>query len=405
MALPALRLKKNEDKRLRQGHLWIFSNEVDIRLTPLKSLEPGGLVRVQDAAGHDIGLALISPQSLICARLISRDSEANIDSWFFQKRLAQALALREAHFPTPHYRLVHGEGDFLPGLVIDRYGDQLVMQTSTWGMEKSIPLIVEALERLLPGSGILLKNTSSTRALEGLPEQVEVLSGAVPEQLEVVENGLRFRVPARSGQKTGWFYDHRANRVRLRDWSKDKRVLDIFSYVGGWGLQAAGFGAKELVSIDSSQAALAQLRENAGLNGLADRVDTRCGDAFTVVKDMQGQEQFDLVILDPPAFIKSRKHLSEGVQAYRRINQMALALLKPGGLLVSASCSHHLSRDMLLEQINRGASQSDIPLQLLAEGHQDLDHPVHPAIPESAYIKALYLYRAMRPTWAASWSP
>lgn len=398
MALPALRLKKNEDKRLRNGHLWIFSNEVDINLTPLKSMQPGGLARVQDAAGRDIGLALVSPQSLICARLISRDSQTSIDSWFFQARLSQALSLRDAHFPTPHYRLVHGEGDFLPGLVIDRYGDQLVMQTNTWGMEKSIPLIMEALERLLPDSSILLKNTSSARALEGLPEQMDVLRGEIPEQLEIIENGLHFRVPARSGQKTGWFYDHRANRARLRDWSRGKRVLDIFSYVGGWGVQAAGFGAKEVVCIDSSQTALTQLRENARLNGLAERLDPRCGDAFELLKEMQGQDQFDLVILDPPAFIKSRKHLSEGIQAYRRINQLALGLLKPGGLLVSASCSHHLSRDLLLEQINRAAGHLQMPLQLLAEGHQDLDHPIHPAIPESGYIKALYLYRPLRPT-------
>lgn len=393
MSLPALRLKRNEDKRLRNGHLWVFSNEVDTRLTPLKGLPPGTLARVQDAAGKDVGLAFVSPQSLICARLVSRDAHAPIDRDFFQARLARALALRERHFPVPFYRWVYGEGDLLPGLVVDRYGDYLVVQTATWGMENALPLILDALSALVQPRGILLKNNGSARKLEGLPAVLETARGSIPERLAVEENGCRFQVDVLGGQKTGWFYDHRANRARLRDWVAGRRVLDLFSYVGGWGVQAAAFGAREVLCVDSSAPALALVHENARLNQVEARVHTHAGDVFAVLKELAEAPPFDVVILDPPAFIKSRKDLAEGVQAYRRVNQLALKVLAADGLLVSASCSHHLSRDLLLEQVARAAAQQRAPLQLLAEGHQDLDHPIHPGIPESAYIKALFLHR------------
>lgn len=394
MPIPALRLKRNEDKRLRGGHLWIFSNEVDTRLTPLKSFAPGALARVQDASGRDIGLAFVSPQALLCARLIARDTGAVVDARFFKARLAAALALRERLFAVPYYRLVHGEGDFLPGLVVDRYGDYLVLQTASWGMENSLPLILDALAALLQPRGILLKNDGNARYLEGLPAVLEVAHGTFPDTVEMLENGCRFQIRPHSGQKTGWFYDHRANRARLSAWSRGRRMLDLFSYAGGWGIQAAAAGAAEVLCVDSSRTALEQVRINTGLNRVEDRVRTLDGDAFAVLKDLTAAgENFDIIALDPPAFIKSRKDLSDGVQAYRRLNQAALRLLAPGGMLMSASCSYHLSRDLLLEQVSRAAAHEDRPLQLVAEGHQDMDHPVHPTIPESAYIKALFLYR------------
>lgn len=391
MPIPALRLKRNEDRRLRGGHLWIFSNEVDTRLTPLKSFAPGALARVQDAGGRDLGLAFVSPQALLCARLIARDTDAVIDARFFKERLASALALRERFFDLPYYRLVHGEGDFLPGLVVDRYGDALVLQTASWGMENSLPLILDALIALLQPRGILLKNNGNARHLEGLPTVLDVVHGAFPETVEVLENGCRFQVRPRSGQKTGWFYDHRANRARLSAWTRGQRMLDLFSYVGGWGVQAAAAGATDVLCVDSSDAALEQLRENADLNRVGNQVRTREGDAFAVLKELAAAgETFDVIALDPPAFIKSRKDIGEGVLAYRRLNQAALRLLAAGGILMSASCSYHLSRELLLEQVSRAAAHETKPLRLVAEGHQDLDHPVHPSIPESAYIKVLF---------------
>lgn len=395
MSLPVLRLKSREDKRLQGGHLWIYSNEVDIQSSPLKNFAPGALARVQNAAGKAVGLALVSPQSLLCARIISRDSEAVIDKDFFLQRLRRALALRDRHFPSPHYRLVHSEGDFLPGLIIDRYDDRLVLQSNTWGMEQSLPMILDALDALLSPKGVLLKNNGNSRSLEGLPPVLEIARGQIPERLTVQENGCQFHVDAMQGQKTGWFYDHRSNRAWLRDWVRGKRVLDLFSYVGGWGLQSAAFGASAVLCADASTQALELVQENAALNDVQARLETRAGDAFELLKQLATERRsFDVIILDPPAFIKARRDISEGAQAYRRLNQLALRLLSPGGLLVSASCSYHLSRDMLLEQVNRAASHEHKSLQLLGEGRQDIDHPIHPAIPEGAYLKALFLHDA-----------
>lgn len=398
MSLPLLRLKSREDKRLLGGHLWIYSNEVDTQATPLKNFAPGALARVQNAAGKDIGLAFVSPQSLLCARLISRDSQTSIDKNFFVQSIRRALNLRNPHFPSPHYRLVHGEGDFLPGLIIDRYDDCLVLQSNTWGMEQSLPSILDALDELLSPRGVLLKNNGNSRSLEGLPPVLEIARGKIPERLTVQENGCQFHVDAMQGQKTGWFYDHRSNRAWLRDWVRGKRVLDLFSYVGGWGVQSAAFGASAVLCADASTQALGLVQDNARLNGVEARLQTLAGDAFELLKQLAADKRsFDVIILDPPAFIKARRDISEGTQAYRRLNQLALQLLAPGGLLASASCSYHLSRDMLLEQVARAASHTDKALQLLGEGRQDLDHPIHPSIPENAYLKSLFLRDAGKP--------
>lgn len=388
MELPALVLKKNEDRRLRAGHLWVFSNEVDTARSPLTAFAPGQMVRVTDSRGEALGSAYVNPNSLICARLVSRDPEVVLDRSLLVHRLNVALSLRERVYPQPHYRLVHAESDGLPGLVVDRFGDILVAQLNTAGMDRRRDEVIEALVKVLKPAGILLRNDTPARSLEGLPLGVEVAWGGVPDSVRIEENGARFEVPLQGGQKTGWFYDHRDNRARMQRYVRGARVLDVFSYVGGWGIQAAVAGAREVVLVDASEAALEQAGVNAALNGVDDRVSGMLGDAFEALKSLRAaRERFDVVVLDPPAFIKRRKDVAEGIQAYRRINQAAMQLLGKDGILVSASCSYHLERATLLSLMDKTARHLDRSLQILEQGGQGPDHPVHPAIPETDYLK------------------
>jgi 23S rRNA (cytosine1962-C5)-methyltransferase len=387
MSLPPLRLRKNEDRRLRAGHLWVFSNEVDVRATPLTAFAPGEMAEVQDARGAPLGSAYVNPHSLIAARLVSRQRGRVLDGELLGRRLARALALREMLFPRPFYRLAFGEGDALPGLVVDRFDRWLVAQVTTAGMERVTEEVVSALAQLVSPEGILLRNDASGRALEGLESHVRVAHGTVPEVLPVEENGVRFEVAA-TGQKTGWFYDHRMNRARMAAYAPSRRVLDVFSYAGGWGVQAAAAGAAEAVCVDASAPALEAAERSAALNGVEARVRTVRGDAFDVMGRMAADgERFGMVVLDPPAFVKRRKDLKAGEEAYRRANQLAMELLEPDGILVSASCSFHLGREALQSSILRAGRKLGREVQLLEEGHQGPDHPVHPAIAETAYLK------------------
>ncbi len=389
--LPPLRLKKNEDRRLRAGHLWVFSNEVDVARTPLTAFEPGQAVAVEDHRGAPLGAAYVNPRSLIAARLVSPDPARPLDGALLRERLSRALSLRERLFPGPFYRLAFGEGDGLPGLVVDRFGDVLVAQLTTAGMDRMRDEVVAALDETVRPRGILLRNDVPGRVLEGLEPYVEVALGEVPEVAELVENGARFRAPLAAGQKTGWFYDHRMNRARLQAYAPGRRVLDVFSYVGGWGVQAAAAGAEGVVCVDSSDAALAQVRENAELNGVGGRVEVRRGDAFEVLRGLVSEgERFDVVVLDPPAFIKRKKDQKAGEEAYRRLAQLGMEALVADGILVSASCSFHMSREALQDTILRAGRRLGRELQLLEEGMQGPDHPVHPAIPETRYLKSFF---------------
>lgn len=392
MTLPPLRLKKGEDRRLRAGHLWVFSNEVDVQHTPLTAFEPGAQVEVQDSRGAPLGSAYVNPHSLICARLVSRDPRRVLDRELLRTRLERALELREALFEgEPFYRLAFGEGDGLPGLVVDRFGEVLVAQITTAGMERLREDVVGALEEVVRPASILLRNDTASRSLEGLDSYVETALRTVPDHVEIRENGVRFRVPLAEGQKTGWFYDHRMNRARLQRYARGRRVLDVFSYIGGWGVQAAAAGAREVLCVDSSAGALEELEACARLNGVEDRVSTLRADAFDALRDLrQAGERFEVIVLDPPAFIKRRKDAKQGEKAYRRINQLALEMLADGGVLVSASCSFHLSRDSLLAAVLRASRDANRDLQILEEGHQAADHPIHPAIPETSYLKAFF---------------
>ena len=388
--LTPLRLKKNEERRLRAGHLWVYSNEVDTARTPLTAFAPGQPVRIEAANGKPLGTGYVNPHSLICARLVSRDPGHVLDRSLLVHRLNVALSLRERLYARPYYRLVHGEGDALPGLIVDRYGDVLVVQLTTAGMEQVRDALIDALEKVLKPTGILLRNDSPVRALEGLHNYVEEI-GRVPPQVDLEENGTHFRAHLQTGQKTGWFYDQRENRARLARYVNGLRVLDLFSYAGGWGVQMACAGAREVLCVDTSPEALMQVAVNAGLNGVEARVQTRRGDAFDVLRELrEAREQFDVVVLDPPAFIKRKKDVKAGIEAYQRINQQAMQVLAKDGILVTASCSYHLEAGTLQQLVLAAARHLDRSVQILERGRQGPDHPTHAAIPETEYLKALY---------------
>jgi 23S rRNA (cytosine1962-C5)-methyltransferase len=386
--LPVLRLKRNEDRRLQAGHLWVFSNEVDTQQTPLNKLKPGELVRVLAHNDRALGLAYANPASLITARLL--ETWAIPDARWFEARLRAALALRERLYAEPYYRAVYGEADGLPGLVIDRYGERCVAQIGTAGMELMKSHIRAAAERVFACQTLIFKNDGSARELEGLPAYVEAAKGRLEDAAAVVEGGLRFQVPLAEGQKTGWFFDQSANRRALSKYVRPgARVLDVFSYVGAWGTRAAKDGAAEVICVDSSSQALELAAQNARQNSLS--ITTRKGDAFDVLEALaEERARFDIVIVDPPAFAKRKKDLPKALAAYKRLNQLALKLLADDGILVSCSCSYHVSAEDLQDALAKAARGASKHLQVLELGGQAPDHPVHPAIPETRYLKAYF---------------
>lgn len=388
--LPPLRLKKGEDRRIRHGHPWIYSNEIDAAATPLSGFGAGQLVRVHDAREQSLGTAYVNPHSLITARLLTRDTGSTVDQYLIAKRLRAALALRERLYAEPYYRLVFGESDGLPGLVIDRYGSTLVGQIATAGMEALRPAIEAAVAEVIAPENLVWRNTGSARKLENLPNYVEAGIGAVPEQIETREDGLRFHIDLNHAQKTGWFYDQRANRDLFARYARGAKVLDVFAYLGGWGLRAAARFAERVVCVDASLPACEGIEANAALNDLSDKVDTLHADAFDAIKALRDDgERFDVVIVDPPAFIKRRKDHPAGLTAYKRLNQQAVKLLASDGLLVTCSCSHHLPEQELTHIVHEATSRAGRSAALLARLQQGPDHPVHPAIPETAYLKGL----------------
>lgn len=391
-----LRLKKNEERRLLAGHAWVFSNEVDIAATPIKGLAPGQPVLIEDHRGKAIGTGYGNPQSLICARLVSRDKTHPFSASLLVHRLKVAVALRERLYAEPFYRLAFGESDGLPGLVVDRYGDVLVAQVTTAGMEVMKDAILEALDKAVHPRAVLWRNDSPVRELEGLDLYVTSALGEVPDTVTLTEHGARFHAPLLSGQKTGWFFDQRDNRAWLTRVSRGMKVLDLFSYVGAWGVQAALNGAESVTCVDASGDALENLAANAAENGVTDRVNGMKGDAFEVLKQLrEDQARFDVVITDPPAFIKRRKDMKEGTAAYRRLNQMAMQVMAKDGLLIACSCSQHMEAASLESQLWGAARHVDRNLQILVRGGQAPDHPIHPAMPETAYLKAV-LCRAVQ---------
>ena len=386
---PVLALRRGEERRLRAGHLWVFSNEVDIARTPLTGFAPGDPVLIVEHGGKPLGTGYVNPSTLIAARLVDRAGHA-LDRSLVVHRLKVALSLRERLHPTPHYRLVFGESDGLPGLTVERFGDVVVAQATTAGMDRLRDVATEALLAVLAPSALLWKNDSSARKAEGLPESVDLVHGRLDGPAIAREGGLEFLCDLREGQKTGWFYDQRDNRDRLGPWVKGARVLDVFSYLGGWGLRAAELGAAEVECVDVSARAVEGIRANISHNGLADRATATAADAFDFLRDARhARRRWDVVVLDPPAFVKRRKDFKEGALAYRRLNEAGLQVLEPGGILVTCSCSHHMPRADLVAGLQAAARAQDRFVQLLEPMTQSADHPVHPAIPETEYLKGV----------------
>ena len=386
-------LRKNEERRLDAGHLWVYSNEIDNKKTPLKDLQAGTVAALYSQRGQFCGNAYINPHSLICARVFSFREGQMLDQGLVLKRLRAALKLRESLYDFPAYRLVHGEGDLLPGLVVDRYGDYLVVQISTAGLQLIESEIIEALVECVKPVGIHVRSKSSVRALEGLEPREETVYGTLPDAVRIEENGLQFDVPMLDGQKTGWFYDHRENRKLLSAYCKGARVLDAFSYLGAWGINALAAGAREVVTVDSSEAACEGAVKNAGLNGFKDpQYSVVKGDVADVLAGFRDDsaQRFDVIVLDPPAFIQRAKDKRNGTEKYRKINSLATRLLTENGVLVSASCSHHLSGTDLQRVMLQSARSAGCGLQVLARGYQGPDHPVHAAIPETEYLKVIF---------------
>ena len=387
---PSLRLKPGEERRLRAGHLWVFSNEVDTASTPLRAFAPGEQAVLLDARGKALGSVYVNPNSLICARLVSRDPQVALDRSTLTHRLQIAAALRERLFPEPWYRLIHGEADGLPGLVIDRFGETCVVQPNTAGMEHQVEAVAAALERVVGPRHILVRADSPVREREGLEPWTGWLGGEGPEALEVREGGLAYEVPARDGQKTGWYFDQRANRARLATYAAGQRVLDGYSYAGGFAVAAAAAGAQEVVAVERSAAACDRIAANAERNGVGDRVAVVEADVaeYLAAARLEG-ERFDVAVLDPPAFIKRRRDRKAGERGYRSVNEAALRLLGRDGVLLSCSCSAHLAEERLAGILLAAGRHLDRSVRILERGGAPPDHPVHPAIPETDYLKAL----------------
>ena len=385
-----LTLKKNEDRRIKGGHPWVFSNEIARIEQPG---EPGDAAELYDAAGALIGSGYYNPHSLIACRLLALQ-RVDIDTVeFFEQRIARALAHRRACYPNlDTFRLVYGESDFLPGLVVDKYGDYLSLQLLSAGMDRRRDLIVDALQRLLSPKGIIARNDVAVRTMEGLQEQVELLRGEIPERISMQENGLTFEVDLRNGQKTGGFLDQKENHLLLKDICKDKDVLDCFCYSGSWAAHAGFFGARSVLGLDISERAVGLAGRNADLNGLADKVRFEECDAFDRLRSLKLEgRSFGVVVLDPPAFVKNRKNLAEATKGYITINRRALELLEPGGYLITCSCSYHMGREPFREMLATAARQARRDVRLVKACSQSPDHPVLLSFPESEYLKCLVL--------------
>ena len=385
-----IKLKKGEDRRVREGHPWVFSNE--IREIDGERL-PGISAEVYDASGGFLGTGYYNPRSLIAARILSRRREDISSPEFFIDRIRRALAYRMAVCPGEDaLRVVFGEADFLPGLVVDKYGDWLSIQLLTSGMEFRREAILAALTELFRPKGILARNDVAVRSLEGLEEKVEILSGSIPDVVEISEHGIRLLVDLMGGQKTGHFLDQKSNHLLLKGLCAEKEILDLFCYSGSWALHAASFGARSVLGIDISEKATVMARRQAELNGMADRVRFEAVDAFARLRSLRDEgRRFGVIVLDPPAFVKSKKLLNEALKGYITVNRRAMELLDDGGYLVTCSCSYHLGREQFRDLLVSASRQAGRPMRIAATGFPSADHPVMLGVPETDYLKCFVL--------------
>ncbi|MBK8906844.1 MAG: class I SAM-dependent rRNA methyltransferase [Rhodospirillales bacterium] len=388
-ACPRVFLLPGHDRRIAAGHPWAFSNEIRMD-AETKALPAGTIATLHRVDGRPYGIGTVNPHALIAVRLFSRKPEVRIDAAFLTNRLMAALALRERLFKEPYYRLAHAEADGLPGLVADRFGDTVVLQLNTAGMQALTAPLLDALDRVLAPAAVVLRNDSRARALEGLSQDVAVIKGSVEAPLHVREGPLTFPVDVVRGQKTGWFYDQRFNRAFLATLASGERMVDVFCHSGAFAIAAAAAGATEVLGIDSSTPALSLAEEGAGLNGVAERCRFQRGDAFEALAALSaGGERYGVVAADPPAFIKSKKDMKAGLRGYRKLARLAAGVVRPGGFLFLASCSHHATAAEFLEETRIGIAGAGRNGRIIHTAGAGPDHPVHPHLPESGYLKTL----------------
>ena len=391
--IPAIRLRRGRERRLRSGHQWAYSNELQ---RPDDPPEAGSLVRLEDHRGRFLAQAAYHPNALIAARIWSADEGEAVDDALLARRLAAAAARRATLVPGwAAHRLVHAEADLMPGLVVDRYGDLAVIQSTSAFADTLTRPLADLLQRDHGCCQVLLRNDARGRQLEGLEPEVRPLVGDVAERASVDEGGVQVHFDPAGGQKTGLFLDMRANRDRITAWAGRGRVLDLYSYVGTIGVRAAAAGADHATCVDSSAPACALARHNAAEAGVDDRVEVVCGDVRDVLKQVV-PASYDVVICDPPGMIQRKKDVSKGVSTLRRLVYLALRAVAPGGLLVSASCSYHLTRDKHAEVVEGAARRQGRTLRQVYRGGSGPDHPLLPAHPQTDYLDCLvYLVEGM----------
>jgi 23S rRNA (cytosine1962-C5)-methyltransferase len=388
---PTLHLLPGRDKRVRAGSPWLYSNELAID-DDAKAWAPGTLVRVATAEGQPLGIAAFNAHALIAARLYDRKPDIALDAAWFSEKLRAALALRSRFFQKPLYRLVHAEGDALPGFIVDRFGEVAVVQANTAGAEHLLPEFLAALKDVAAPRVIVLRNDAAGRTLEGLSDTTAIVHGEIAGPIAIEDRGARFMVDVVHGQKTGWYLDIAEARGRVARLAQGAQVLDAYCHTGAFSIICARAGAKSVRGIDSSARALDLAAQAAEANGLADRVRFERADAFAALEAIgQRRDRFGLVVADPPSFVKSKKDLGAGARAYRKLARLASGAVAHGGFLFIASCSHNVSPEIFAKEIAAGVAAANRAGRLLMSGGAGPDHPIHPQLPETAYLKWLLL--------------
>lgn len=385
----SLILKKTSAAKIADGYPWIFRQDCSLT-SELELAEPGSLVQVCDARAKPLAVGYFHPGTQLVCRILAHQPHAVIDDRFFHHRFSEALKKREGWFDVPYYRLIHSEGDYLPGLVVDRFADVLVCQVTTAGMEKLKSLWQPALTSLTGAKAIVFRNDVPIRAREGLALDVQI-EGTLPAMpIDVLEHGTVYLADLLTGQKTGWFYDQRENRRHIAEISAGKIVADFYSHSGGFGIAAARAGAASVTMIDGSELALTLSKQAAQKNQVGNRCAWVQGDVFELLQAWQKEEKtFDIVVADPPAFIKSKEHLHSGLKGYEKLARLCTPLVNEGGKLFIASCSHHATPSAFRQAVEKGMRAADRKFQLVRSAGADSDHPVHPLLKENAYLKAL----------------